>query len=270
MRLPLPRPLLRRAPTATIPAGVAVVAVLAATAVGCSDEPLAIPPEQPAPPGASVVTPSASPPEAPPPEAPSSPRSTPDALRVFVADMDEPDPAILAFVDEATDVELASLAETTCALLDSEMSAADLGASVLLAHDQLDLDDRIGTDSFSLVFGALAGLHCPDRLPISGERTAPTYRTPSLLAEADGWWPADHPVAAVLDSMENERLDRLGVAACALADGARSTAEIGAAAEIHRSEHLHQTERRLLDRETHAELFGALVGWYCPGLLPRR
>ena len=203
-----------------------------------------------------------------------SDESTARALRAYVDGIDEPDPAVVAFVGDSSDEELITLAEDVCAVVEPDMSAAELGASVLVVHDRSRVGERLGADSFSGVFGALAGLHCPWHLPVSGQRSkltsssAPRADPIGGSADRSTLWPDAHPVSEFLADVEEQRLQLLAAEACAAIPVAASPTTIGLAALDQHAHVLSDHERLVLTAADHAELFGALIGWFCPNRLP--
>ncbi|MEL7157371.1 MAG: hypothetical protein AAFN30_12325 [Actinomycetota bacterium] len=81
-------------------------------------------------------------------------------------------------------------------------------------------------------------------------------------------WPSDHRVRVLVVDTDDQRLTDLADDACARSMPGHSTIQFGLAALAHRDEALDDDERSRLGVEGHSELFGALVGWFCPERLP--
>ncbi len=194
------------------------------------------------------------------PEGPTRPVGP--AFRDFVADLDRPSPELTALTT-ADDAALVGLADLSCAAAartatEYRLAAAavDLGADptpgpavALAALDEAEA---------ALVVGSLVGLTCPELLP----------RRPNVGPELASLWAADHPAHRFVTTVDDAHLADLAAHACGLVDRPRSTTAFGLAAREHRRSILTEPERSALDVGDHSELFGALIGWSCPHLLP--
>ncbi|MEM9130929.1 MAG: hypothetical protein AAF962_11990 [Actinomycetota bacterium] len=201
-------------------------------------------------------------------------RPTPVAFRAFVAALDGPSPALAALAADTDDDRLAGLADEVCAVIEPDMTTAELGATALGRGADLEiLAPGLRPDEVTLVFGALAGLHCPERLPLSGLRLGDDPAPPAELV--DGFratvielWPTAHPLPAYLDATTDGRIDEVATAACERASAEHTTVQFGLAVADHRTEVLTGAEATALGVDGQQELFGALVGWFCPERLP--
>lgn len=200
--------------------------------------------------------------------------NTPAAFRSFIAALDGPSPALDTLATTADDEALTDLADEACAAVEPDMSTAELGATALGGGATLEtLAPGLRPDEVSLVFGALAGLHCPERLPLSGLRIGDDREPPAGLvdgfrATVTDLWPSTHPLVAFVGEADEGRIDELASAACALASAEHTTVQFGMAVAEHRTRDLTDSEARTLGTDGHQELFGALVGWFCPERLP--
>lgn len=198
--------------------------------------------------------------------------ATADALRRHVADTD-PGDDVRAFIDQASDGELDALAATACGLVEPDMTRTELGAASIEARLQLDPDDQelLDLTEFGAVFGAAIGLSCPDRLPVSVEPppgprdqiTIDGYRelVPTL-------WGPEVPARRFVATVSDDRLHLLQVSACRFSDPDHSTTETGTAVLAHHRSELTAEERTQISLDDYAEVFGSLVGWFCPDLVP--
>ncbi len=203
------------------------------------------------------------------------PRPTPVAFRSFVAALDGPGPALTALAAEATDAQLTDLAELVCATVEPDMSTAELGATALgSGADLAAVAPDLRPEEITLVFGALAGLHCPEQLPLSGVRLGhddvepPADLVEGFRATVAELWPPTHPLPAYAAATADARLRAQSAAACDLASAEHTTVQFGLAVAQHRAQVLTQDEAAALGADGHQELFGALVGWFCPDRLP--
>lgn len=202
--------------------------------------------------------------------APTVEPTTATAFRLFILEADDVPPDVITFAGATTDAELNGLATTACRLVEPDMSQAELGTVSLSMHGDSAPDDL--TDSeFSLVFGALAGLQCPERLPIA-DRAAdlppPAEGSGAFRAGLDGLWTAEHPVRRFVDNTPDERLELLRISACAFATEELGISEFGLVALDHYDRELTDEERGQIGSGDYAEVFGAVVGWFCPERLP--
>lgn len=202
-------------------------------------------------------------------------RPTPDAFRSFVAELERPTPGLVDLARTAGDDELTALAETICIRVEPDMSTSELGAAALATTAELvDLTPTLSADEVSLVFGALAGLHCPRQLPLSGLRLdradsrPPSAGVAGFRTTVQDLWPARHPLPELIAAIGDARLIELADGACDLANPGHSATQFGLASLAHHEGVLDDTERAALGATWHAELFGALVGWFCPERLP--
>jgi len=79
-------------------------------------------------------------------------------------------------------------------------------------------------------------------------------------------WAEDHLVVQFIAATDDERLNELQHTACTAGAGHEIEVEIdvGSDALFHLRNHLTPQERSLIGSETHPELYGSLIGWFCP------
>lgn len=196
--------------------------------------------------------------------------TTATAFRLFILEADNIPPDVITFAGATTDDELNGLATTACRLVEPDMSQAELGTVSLTMHNESPSGDLTASE-FSLVFGALAGLQCPERLPIddrTADRPAPAEGIAAFRDGLAGFWPTEHPVQRFIDRASDERLEMLRLSACAATTVELSTTEFGLVALDHYDRELTDTEREQIGPNDYAEVFGAVIGWFCPERLP--
>lgn len=190
-------------------------------------------------------------------------------LRRFLAAAGGVSPAITDYVASTGDRELNDLAAVACELVEPDMSPTELGVVAISVRESLG-DERPELDDFNVVFGALAGIACPERLPLDDwglEPPAPAGDADSFRGGLIGMWQASESPARFLRTTDDDRIESLGDTACADFVGPASSDLVDASSR-HYDEILTAEERALITRHRYREMFGALVGWFCPGQLP--
>lgn len=199
--------------------------------------------------------------------------TTAEAFRVFVDEADDVPPDVDIFARTASDAELEQLATTACSLIEPDMTAAELGTIAFIARGQLSDEQQALLDiaDFGVVFGAIAGLSCPQRLPIGGEQ--PVQRRDQSAIDGyrqavQSFWPTEHTAVRFVAMMTDGRLHELQQSACAFSSVDQTGAEFGTAVIAHHRAELTATERNAIEIATYPEVYGSLVGWFCPERLP--
>lgn len=199
--------------------------------------------------------------------------ATAETFRAFLQEIDDVPPDIDRFAMTVSDEELEQLATTACGLIEPDMTAAELGTASFSARDQLGEEHRALLDiaDFGVVFGILAGLRCPQRLPIGGDR--PVERPDQSAIDgyrqaAPSFWPDEHPATRFVAMVSDDRIHQLQQSACAFSSVDQSGAEFGSAVIAHYRAELTVTERATIEIGTYPEIYGSLVGWFCPQRLP--
>ncbi len=200
-------------------------------------------------------------------------QATSDALRAFVEESEDIPPNVASYVTSASDQDLEDLAATACALIEPDMSKAELGTATHEARDGLSDDDQDLLDiaDFGVVFGATAGLACPERLPV-GVDPPPKLRNQGLIDSyreaVPTLWSPDHPASRFVTGIGDDRLHELQASACRFSATTHSPAEFGTVVIAHYSAELTSAERSAIGTADYPEVYGSLVGWFCPDRLP--
>ena len=199
--------------------------------------------------------------------------TTAEAFRVFVDEADDMPPDVDIFARTASDAELEQLAATACSLIEPDMTAAELGTVTFIARGQLSDEQQALLDiaDFGVVFGAIAGLTCPQRLPI-GSKQPVQQRDQSAIDDYRhamlSFWPTEHTAARFVAMVTDGRLHELQQSACTFSSVDQTGAEFGTAAMAHYRAELTATERDAIALDTYPEVYGSLVAWFCTERLP--
>ena len=196
------------------------------------------------------------------------------ALRAFVADSEDVPDSVRQFVTAASDQELDELATETCALIEPDMSRSELGTVTYEARASLlseDDQDLLDIADFGIVFGATAGLACPEQLPI-GVDPPPEPRNQDLIdgyreVVPDYWSPEETPSRFVA-GIGDDRLHDLQGSACRFSAAGQTATEFGTAVLAHHSAELTPDEKAAITAADYAEVYGSFIGWFCPDRLP--
>jgi hypothetical protein len=177
------------------------------------------------------------------------------------------------FVAAIPDDELDRMSARACERIGPELSQVELGAASLEMWDQLPEDDvqTIDGADFSILFGVMIGVSCPDRLPEGTDPAALPLDRSAIDAYRQALptlWAPDHPARRFVASLGDDRLQQLQASACRFSDAGHSPAEVGTAVGAHYGAELSAVERAEIDLGTYPEVYGSLVGWFCPDRLP--
>ena len=196
----------------------------------------------------------------------------PAALRRY-SEQNELPPDVTAYIESASDDELAALTTTACGLITPDLSRSELGTVAVTARSQLSAEhqDLLDITEFGVIFGAVAGLACPDRLPLA---IAPTATPLDQTAIDDyreavpSFWTPHHPARRFVTTLTDERVHELQASACSFSAPEHSATELGTAIIAHHSAELTAEERSRIGTDIYPEVYGSLIGWFCPEHLP--
>jgi hypothetical protein len=197
-----------------------------------------------------------------------------EALRAFVAESDDVPDTVEQYVTSASDQELEELGSQACALIEPDMSRSELGTVAYQARTSLLSDDDqalLDITDFGILFGATAGLSCPEQLPI-GVEPPPEPRNQDLIdgyrETVPGYWSPDEAPSRFVAGIGDDRLHELQESACRFSAAGQTATELGTAVLAHHSAELTPDEKAAITPADYAEVYGSLIGWFCPDRLP--
>jgi uncharacterized protein YdbL (DUF1318 family) len=180
---------------------------------------------------------------------------------------------VLTFVEGLEPVRVDQLAAVSCGAVGPSMGAAELGVEGFSTYETLSPDEqaRLSLDDWVVLFGALLGYFCPDNLPDLDLETTPTEGTEverfrTIVTEVSG---VSAETEAFVATLSDERLDALQQIACDASSSELTTEDFGVIIVRSYDADLDVGEQSGIGLAAYSELYGALVGWFCPGNLPR-
>lgn len=180
---------------------------------------------------------------------------------------------VLRFAELLDPVRIDQLAQDSCATVSPDMTDSALGLAGLAAYDNLTSQERgeITEQDWVVFYGALAGFFCPENLPEIDLDAAPlTEGTPvdqfrSVVSQIDG---VSIEAEDFVADLSDERLDEIQGLACVSTNSDMTTEEFGLAIVSSYQSELTETERSAISLSGYSELYGTMVGWFCPANLP--
>lgn len=195
-------------------------------------------------------------------------------FKVLINEVDELQPAVYTFFDQATGQRIDELAEAACAKFNPDQTVEELGlVAIELQPDLTDEEmDLLGLIEFAEALGVLGGFYCSENLPPDIGESAPD---PSELGDITGYretvpsfLTAGHEGGPFIESLSDQRLDTLQKTACAETSPDQTTTELGLNVLSSYSDDLTEAERSLIGLDAYAEVYGTLLGWFCLDQLP--
>ncbi len=208
---------------------------------------------------------------------PSSP-SSPNAISPFavvIGSARQYDPDLAVVVQSMGTGRIAELAERSCVEVDPELTAGELANAAYRSYDRLSSQEQtaVDLDGWVLVYGALVGAYCPDRLPLAAVRAGPSPDADDELGSFRAVLPELRGLSrSTLDfalDLSDDRIQQLSGLACAATDAGSTPASFWADIDRSHRHHLTDDERASIDRDGYGELYGAMVGWFCSANVPR-
>lgn len=191
-----------------------------------------------------------------------------EALRLLVTGLDDVPPDVMDFFNEATEERIEELAEATCDQLDPDLTVSELAAQTIVSRNSLTEDERevLGLNEYRIAVGAMAGLYCPERLPVDAELLQVELELGDLDAYRETlptFLPVDHPAIAFVESLTDGRLEELHLTACEATAGDQSVIEFGGSVLDHYNQELGDGERSQIEFTPYLEFVASLLGWFC-------
>jgi hypothetical protein len=180
---------------------------------------------------------------------------------------------VAGFAQLVEPVRVDELAAEACATVTGDMTDSQLGLAGLAAYSGLTMQEKqqvIQTD-WVVFYGALVGFFCPENLPSIDLDGAPPVEGSSIeqfravVSQIDG---VSTEAAGFVTGLTDERLDELQILACRDSSSDMSTEDFGLAIVSSYGNDLSEAEGAALSLSAFSELYGALVGWFCPANLP--
>lgn len=198
-----------------------------------------------------------------------------ELLRDRADEVAETSSAAGSFIKGSATARLDELGSASCVAIPKNSAEEQLGVAGVSVYDDALTDeerDDIELGDWLVAFGALVGIYCPERLPeldltapeLTGETEFARFR-----AAADDLPDLPVAVTAFLADLSDEQLDSLQATACAAISPDLSADDLGAAIISTYDSSLSPTDQLSLSLADYGELFGMMVGWFCPELIPR-
>lgn len=173
------------------------------------------------------------------------------------------------FLENVSDNRLDELSTTACDGFGAEVSITELASAVVALHGALDDAERelLDLNELRVGMGILVAFHCPDRLPEEGSLLEVEFALGDLVSyrlNLSSLLGDVHPATSFIESLSDQRLDELKRSACSVEVADRSLAEFGLIAVEHHGDALSSAEKDQIGRGHYVELFGSLLGWFCP------
>lgn len=182
-------------------------------------------------------------------------------------------PEVQAFLRDVGGGRIDELAADSCGDVSPRTSERALGLSAFDGYDRLRPAERelLAREDWMRLFGALLGYFCPESLPDVALAVDPSgtvddighYRL--LVGDARG---ISAEAKAFAGDLGDDRIDELQRSACAATTAETSAQELGSNIVDSYDTDLTDGERASLGLHGYSELYGAMVGWFCPGNLP--
>ena len=183
-------------------------------------------------------------------------------------------PEVQGFVADAPAGRIDELAARTCSGVRPRMTGRELGLDAFDGYQRLEPGERevLTADDWMVLYGALLGSFCPRNVPDlpldvgvpAADDDVGSYRR--LLEELAG---VSADSRAFVAGLPDARIDELRGIACAATSSDTSSREFGMAIIESYETDLTVGDRGAVTVTDYGELFGALVGWFCPDRMPR-
>ncbi|MGH1488362.1 MAG: hypothetical protein ACRBK7_03055 [Acidimicrobiales bacterium] len=173
------------------------------------------------------------------------------------------------------------LADRACSDTSPDMNDSELGLQGLAAYDELSAEERtsIALGDWVVFYGSLLGYFCPENLGQGNAASAPSPEGTELeqfqavVSQLDG---VSSETDAFAETIDDTRLTDLRSVACPAPESGSasepesgvSNEEFGLAIVTSYETDLTEVERDQLSLSGYSELYGAVVGWFCPNNLP--
>ncbi len=194
------------------------------------------------------------------------------ALKLLVTGLDEVPTDVVDFFNETSEERIDELADSTCERLDPDLPVTELGVMTIVGRGELTAREQelLDLNEYRVAVGAIAGVYCPERLPLDagllqvefdlGDPDAYRDTLPKFL-------PPEHRAIDFVEQLDDGRLEALYETACEATEGGRPLAEIGVSVLDHYNTELTADEREQIEFGDYLDFVGSLLGWFCPDQL---
>ena len=180
---------------------------------------------------------------------------------------------LTSFVGSLDLLRIDELAADACSFVPSQFTDTALGERGLAAYDRLTAAEQsaLAVDDWVVFYGALIGFFCPEILPevdLDGGQAGGTAleQFRDIVTELSG---VSAETESFVAGLSDERVNELQTIACASTSDAQSGEDFGAVIVDSFESDLTPEEAAAIDLAGYSELYGSIVGWFCPGNLPR-
>ncbi len=192
------------------------------------------------------------------------------ALAPTLPDLGE---AVHGFVGAVEPIRIDELAADACSRVAPGMNDTELGVEGIAAYNELTDDEQatVELDDWVILYGSLIGFFCPNNLPdLDGLVAPPADGTAveqfrAVVTDVDG---VSAEAESFVAGLSDERVDELQSRACDNTDTEMTTEDFGVAIVTSYDAELSAREQDDVSLTGYSELYGALVGWFCPANLP--
>ena len=210
----------------------------------------------------------------PPTSQPSAASAEAESFKAVAATIGELGTDVQGFVAATRPIRIDQLASRACSDLSIDMTDGDLGMAGLAMYRQLPDDEQamISVTGWSGLYGALIGFFCPDRLPGPDAGPPEPADEPGIeqfRALMAGFAGASEETRTFVAGLDDRRLDQLQASACDGTDENMNTEQFGFVIVESYDAALSAAESAEITLSGFSELYGSLVGWFCPEKLPR-
>ncbi len=196
-----------------------------------------------------------------------------ESFKALTPDLVGVNDTLVTFVSGIDPVRVDDLAAEICGSVSSSMSDTELGVKGLAAYETLAPQERssVSVDDWVVFYGAIIGFFCPENLPDLDLEAMPAEGTEverfrSIVTEVSG---VSGETETFVASLTDDRLDELQAVACGSSSAELTTEDFGVVIVRSYDADLTATEIEGIGLSAYSELYGAMVGWFCPGNLPR-
>ncbi len=216
--------------------------------------------------------------------------ATAESYKIVAPTVEQLGPGVSSFVATIEATRIDQLATTACADASSELNESELGLQGLAGYELLRAEEQsaISVEDWLVFYGSVLGYFCPDNLgrsdldPTADAALIALEQFRAIVPRLDG---ISDETDAFARAMDQTTLERLRLSACGPADNAEEPTEqgpdptvaeqppdnesFGLAIMTSYQNDLTDGDRQQLSLSGYGELYGAVVGWFCPANLPR-
>lgn len=200
--------------------------------------------------------------------------ATAESYKIVAPTVDELGQGVYDFVAATDAARIDVLADQACGVASASLGESELGLQSLASYDRLSPTEQemITVEDWVVFYGSILGYFCPenlgqtvkDKAPAPSGDAAEQFR--ATIATLDGVSPE---AVQFVTSLDETDFAELQTAACNPDQVAPESDTFGLAISASYDTDLTATQRDELSATAYSELYGAIVGWFCPSNLPR-